>query len=50
MGRWLFHIGDRVFYPGGAAAVRIAFKLQADSRVMTVSDADFVLTAPRREG
>ena len=44
-GRWLFHLGDNVFYPSGAAAVRIRFAEENGARVMTVSDPDLVLTA-----
>jgi hypothetical protein len=49
-GRPLIHLGDRVFHPSGAAAVRIAFTSDA----MTVSDADLKvvakkLTAPGRK-
>src|SRR5437016_2878957 len=40
MGRWLFHLGDQVFYPGGAPAVRIRFSDDAAATVMTVSDPD----------
>jgi hypothetical protein len=44
-GRYLFHLGDRVFYPGGAPAVRIRFSEDAGVRMMMVSDPDVVLTA-----
>jgi hypothetical protein len=43
MGRWLFHLGDRVFYPSGASAVRIRFVEKNGTRVMTVNDPDVVL-------
>lgn len=43
MGRWLFHLGEKVFYPGGAPAVRIRFTEDAGVRGMTVSDPDVVL-------
>ena len=49
MGRWLFHLGDRVFYPSGAAAVRIRFTEQNGTRLMTVNDPDVVLTARMRK-
>jgi hypothetical protein len=49
VGRPLFHLGDRAFYPCGAAAVRIRFAESAGAMVMTVSDADVVLNARRRE-
>ena len=47
MGRWLFHLGDQVFYPGGAPAVRIRFSDDAAATVMTVSDPDVVLVGRR---
>lgn len=43
MGRSLFHLGEQVFYPAGAAAVRIRFSEQAGVKTMTVSDPDVVL-------
>ena len=43
MGRWLFHLGDRVFYPSGASAVRIRFTDKDGALLMTVSDPDVVL-------
>jgi hypothetical protein len=43
MGRWLFHLGDRVFYPSGASAVRIRFVEKNGTGVMTVNDPDVVL-------
>ena len=43
MGRTLFHLGDRVFHPAGAAAVRIRFSEEGGARIMTVSDPDVVL-------
>jgi len=49
IGRPLFHLGNRAFYPCGAAAVRISFAETAGTMVMTISDADSVLKAPRRE-
>lgn len=48
-GRWLFHLGDNVFYPSGAAAVRIRFVEENGARVMTVNDPDLVLTARMRQ-
>lgn len=48
-GRWLFHLGDNVFYPSGAAAVRIRFAEENAARVMTVSDPDLVLTARMKQ-
>jgi len=49
MGRPLYHVGDRVFYPAGAAAVRIRFTEEMGTVVMTVSDPDIVLRAQRRK-
>jgi len=43
MGRSLFHLGDHVFHPCGASAVRIRFTGDA----LTVHDPDLVLTARR---
>src|SRR5579863_3388200 len=48
MGRPLFHLGDRVFYPWGAAAVRIGFSQQGSTTKMSVHDPDIVLTAVRK--
>jgi hypothetical protein len=45
IGRFLFHLGDQVFYPGGAPAVRIRFSEEAGVRIMTVRDPDVVLVA-----
>jgi hypothetical protein len=45
MGRPLFHLGDRVFYPWGASAVRIRFLEEGAGMRMTVHDPDVVLTA-----
>ncbi len=49
MGRPLFHLGERVFYPYGAAAVRIRFDEAGGAMVMTVNDADWVWKVQRRE-
>ena len=49
IGRPLFHLGNRAFYPCGAATVRISFAETAGTMVMTISDADLVLKAQRRE-
>jgi len=43
MGRGLFHLGEQVFYPSGAPAVRIRFSQEAEARIMTVSDPNVVL-------
>ena len=42
--RALFHLGDRAFFPAGAAAVRIRFA----GTVLTVHDPDPVVTATKR--
>lgn len=47
MGRPLYHLGDKVFYPAGAAAVRIRFTEDANGIIMTVHDPNLVLTARR---
>jgi hypothetical protein len=49
MGRPLFHLGDRVFYPLGASSVRIRFAAQKDEIRMTVQDPDVVMTAVRSQ-
>jgi hypothetical protein len=49
MGRPLFHLGDRVFYPWGASAVRIRFIEEGADTRMIVNDPDVVLTALRRK-
>jgi hypothetical protein len=43
IGRGLFHLGEQVFYPSGASAVRIRFSEDGGARMMTVSDPDVVL-------
>jgi hypothetical protein len=48
MGRPLFHLGNRLFYPWGAPSVRIHFSLDAESAVMTINDPDVVLVAKRK--
>jgi len=50
MTRPLFHLGDRTFYPAGAPSVRIRFTEQDGTVLMTVSDAELVLTARRKPG
>ena len=49
MGRPLYHLGDRVFFPAGAQAVRVKFTSPDEGRatVMTVSDGNFTLTVKR---
>ena len=48
MGRPLFHLGERVFYPWGAPAVRIRFTEDRGVTKMTVHDPDVVLAAFRK--
>jgi hypothetical protein len=50
MGRPLFPLGNRVFYPGGAPAVRIRFAQEGGSVAMTINDPDVVLVAHRKQG
>src|SRR5262249_31323357 len=45
IGRPLYHLGDRVFYPAGAPAVRIRFVDENNTMTMSVTDAELVLTA-----
>jgi hypothetical protein len=49
MGRPLYHLGGRIFYPAGAPAVRISFTAAADGSHMTVRDPDIVLSALRKQ-
>jgi hypothetical protein len=49
VGRPLFHLGDRAFYPGGASAVRIRFAEENGEMVMTVTDADLAVTARKKK-
>lgn len=48
MTRPLFHLGDRTFYPAGVPSVRIRFTEDAGSVMMTVTDAELLLTAQRK--
>jgi hypothetical protein len=47
--RVLFHLGKRVFYPMGAASVRIRFAQSDGAYVMTVNDPELVLSAMRQQ-
>jgi hypothetical protein len=47
MARPLFHLGDRTFYPAGAPSVRIRFTEDGGGVLMSVADAELVLTARR---
>lgn len=49
MGRPLFHLGAREFYPWGAAAVRIRFKTDGAETLMTVNDPGLVLSVTRKK-
>lgn len=49
MGRPLYHLGERVFYPAGAPEVRIRFANKDRSVTMSITDADLVLTAQRMQ-
>jgi hypothetical protein len=46
-GRGLLHMGDLVFHPMGASAVRITFTRATTGMLLTVHDPDVVLTARR---
>ena len=48
MGRPLFHLGDHAFCPAGAPSARIRFTQDSAGVLMTITDADFVLTARRK--
>ncbi len=48
MGRGLIHLGNRVFHPMGAAAVRISFVEDNGAVAMTINDPDVVLTARKK--
>lgn len=47
MGRPLFYLGDRIFYPAGAPAVRIRFFEQGREMWMTIDDPGEVMRARR---
>jgi hypothetical protein len=49
MGRQLFHLGSRVFYPAGASAARIRFREEGSAMLMTVEDPQVLLVAQRRQ-
>lgn len=49
MGRPLYHLGERVFYPAGAPEVRIRFANKDNNVTMSITDADLVLTAQRMQ-
>jgi hypothetical protein len=45
--RNLIHLGERIFHPAGAAAVRVIFGKTGKDHVLTVHDPDVILTAIR---
>ncbi len=47
MGRPLYHLGKKEFYPAGASEVRIRFSEDGSAMVMTVNDGEVALTARR---
>src|SRR5215469_6458963 len=47
MGRPLFHVGNKAFYPAGAPSVEIRFEPHTGAEIMTVRDGRSVLTASR---
>jgi hypothetical protein len=47
MGRPIYHLGKREFYPAGAPDVRIRFGEDGTAMVMTVNDGEMTLTARR---
>jgi hypothetical protein len=47
MGRPLYHLGKREFYPAGAPDVRIRFAEDGNAIVMTVNDGNMTMTARR---
>jgi len=49
MTRPLFHVGDRTFYPAGAPSVRIRFAAEDAGVLMSVTDAELVMTARRKQ-
>ena len=49
MGRQLFHLGGRAFYPGGAPAVRIRFREEGAAMLMTIEDPEVVLVVRRKQ-
>lgn len=48
-GRPLYHLGERVFYPAGAPEVRIRFVDKDNTIVMSITDAELLLTAQRMQ-
>jgi hypothetical protein len=49
MGRPLFHLGSRAFYPAGVPAARIRFREEGSGMLMTIEDPEAVLVARRKQ-
>jgi hypothetical protein len=49
MGRQLFHLGGRAFYPGGAPAARIRFREEGAVMLMIIEDPEVILVARRKQ-
>jgi hypothetical protein len=49
MGRPLFHLGSRAFYPAGVPAARIRFREEDSTMLMTIEDPEVVLVARRKQ-
>jgi hypothetical protein len=49
MGRPLFHLGSRAFYPAGVPAARIRFREDGSTMLMTIEDPEVVLVARRKQ-
>lgn len=47
--RLLFHLGDHIFNPAGAPSVRIRFTTDDEGVLMSIKDADLVLSARREK-
>jgi hypothetical protein len=49
VGRPIYHLGAQEFYPAGAPAVRIRFREEGTSMLMTINDPELVLMARRKQ-
>jgi hypothetical protein len=49
IGRPLFHLGSRAFYPAGVPAARIRFREEGSGMLMTIEDPEAVLVARRKQ-
>ena len=47
VGRGLVHVGDLAFHPAGASAVRIQFSVSGANAMLSIHDADLIITARR---